>query len=272
VRAFASRFRENFAQSLLVGVLWALFGTALVLDFFVAGRLSFVPEVVMKSLLVLATVLYASASVFLFPVMVHYEMGWKALLKNSLLFSIGRLPTTAACLLFVAVVAGLTAFCRCLILITGSVTAYVVYGFVRPRVRQGWTRSPRRVAPAYRGGSVGRRGPWGVLGYQLSPRSWLYCTAMLDNQKMLAEQRRGVILEELGRAGSVSVADLSRRLKVSDMTIRRDLEELSGRKLLRKVHGGAVPLPKAAAEPHFEQKRKLNRPEKLAIAKVAQAS
>ncbi len=93
---------------------------------------------------------------------------------------------------------------------------------------------------------------------------------MLDNQKMLAEQRRGVILEELGRAGSVSVADLSRRLKVSDMTIRRDLEELSGRKLLRKVHGGAVPLPKAAAEPHFEQKRKLNRPEKLAIAKEAQ--
>jgi uncharacterized membrane protein YesL len=128
VRAFASRFRENFAQSLLVGVLWTLFGTALVLDFFVAGRLSFVPGVIMKSLLVLATVLYASASVFLFPVMVHYEMGWKALLKNSLLFSIGRLPTTAACLLFVAVVAGLTAILPVLILITGSVTAYAVYG------------------------------------------------------------------------------------------------------------------------------------------------
>ena len=128
VRAFASRFRENFAQSLLVGVLWVLFGTALVLDFFVAGRLSFVPEVVMKSLLVLATVLFVSASVFLFPVMVHYEMGWKALLKNSLLFSIGRLPTTAACLLFLAAVAVLTAILPVLILITGSVTASVIYG------------------------------------------------------------------------------------------------------------------------------------------------
>jgi uncharacterized membrane protein YesL len=128
VRAFASRFRENFAQSLLVGVLWVLFGTALVLDFFVAGRLSLVPEVVMKSLLVLATVLYVSASVFLFPVMVHYEMGWKALVKNSLLFSIGRLPTTAACLLFLTAVAVLTAILPVLILITGSVTAYVVYG------------------------------------------------------------------------------------------------------------------------------------------------
>ena len=33
--------------------------------------------------------------------------------------------------------------------------------------------------------------------------------------------------------------------------VRRDLEELSARNLLRKVHGGAVPIPKTAAEPHF---------------------
>lgn len=127
VSAFATRFRENFAQSLLVGVLWTLFGAALVLDFFVAEALSFAPQVVMKSLLVLAAVLYASASIFLFPVMVHYETGWKTLIKNSLLLSIGRLPTTAACLLFVAVVVGLTAVLPFLILITGSVTAHVVY-------------------------------------------------------------------------------------------------------------------------------------------------
>jgi DeoR/GlpR family transcriptional regulator of sugar metabolism len=92
---------------------------------------------------------------------------------------------------------------------------------------------------------------------------------MLDNQKMLAEQRRGVILEELGSIGSVSVAELSRKLGVSDMTIRRDLEELSGRNLLRKVHGGAIPVSRSA-EPHFEQKRRLKRTEKRAIARAAQ--
>jgi DeoR/GlpR family transcriptional regulator of sugar metabolism len=86
---------------------------------------------------------------------------------------------------------------------------------------------------------------------------------------MLAEQRRGAILEELGSIGSVSVAELSKKLGVSDMTIRRDLEELSGRNLLRKVHGGAIPVSRSA-EPHFEQKRRLNRPEKLAIARAAQ--
>lgn len=88
---------------------------------------------------------------------------------------------------------------------------------------------------------------------------------------LLREQRQQAILDELETAGSVSVADLSRRLEVSDMTVRRDLEDLSDQKLLRKVHGGAVPVPKTAAEPHFAKKQKLNRPEKQAIARAALA-
>src|ERR687894_234806 len=86
---------------------------------------------------------------------------------------------------------------------------------------------------------------------------------------MLAEQRRRAILDELETAGGVSVSALSERLRVSDMTVRRDLEELSARNLLRKVHGGAVPIPKTAAEPHFVQKQALNRPEKVSIAREA---
>ena len=88
---------------------------------------------------------------------------------------------------------------------------------------------------------------------------------------MLREKRQQEILEELERAGSVSVATLSQGLGVSDMTVRRDLEELSARNMLRKVHGGAVPVPKTAAEPHFVQKQKLNRSEKRAIARAALA-
>jgi len=86
---------------------------------------------------------------------------------------------------------------------------------------------------------------------------------------VLRERRQQTILDELERAGSVSVAALSRRLGVSDMTVRRDLDDLSARSLLRKVHGGAVPVPKTAAEPHFVQKQRLNRAEKRAIARAA---
>ncbi len=86
---------------------------------------------------------------------------------------------------------------------------------------------------------------------------------------MLREERQRKILDELEHTESVSVAALSRSLAVSDMTVRRDLEELSSRSLLRKVHGGAVPVEKTAAEPHFAQKQKLNRGEKRAIAAEA---
>ncbi len=86
---------------------------------------------------------------------------------------------------------------------------------------------------------------------------------------MFAEERHRLILDEVNRRGRVSVADLVGRLGVSDMTIRRDLETLAARKLLQKVHGGAVPLPKTAAEPHFTQKQRLNRTEKKAIAREA---
>ena len=86
---------------------------------------------------------------------------------------------------------------------------------------------------------------------------------------MFAEERQRLILREVNRSGSVTVTELVDRLGVSDMTVRRDLETLSANKLLQKVHGGAVPLPKTAAEPHFTQKQRLNREEKKAIAREA---
>jgi uncharacterized membrane protein YesL len=125
--AFLHRFRQNFAQSLVVGALWALFGGALFLDFLVANQLSGGTQVVMRSLLAAASVLYALASVFLFPVMVHYDTNWTVVPKNALLLSIGRLPTTLLCLLTVVAAATLTFVVPALILITGSVTAYAVY-------------------------------------------------------------------------------------------------------------------------------------------------
>jgi uncharacterized membrane protein YesL len=126
-RTFVTHFRENFGQSLLVGAVWTVFGVALFLDFLVASQLSFVVEVVLKSVLILVSLLYAFGSVFLFPVMVHYEADWKTIIKNSLLVSIGRLPTTIACLVLLAVMVGLTVVVPFLVIITGSTTAYFVY-------------------------------------------------------------------------------------------------------------------------------------------------
>lgn len=64
---------------------------------------------------------------------------------------------------------------------------------------------------------------------------------------MLAPERRRLIVQWLQEQGSLKAEDLQRRLDVSRMTIRRDLEALEAKGLLRRVHGGAVP-PNAAEE------------------------
>ena len=89
---------------------------------------------------------------------------------------------------------------------------------------------------------------------------------------MLAKHRQSLILQDVRRAGSARVSDLTQRLGVSDMTIRRDLEVLARAGLIEKVHGGAV-LPGAPSshEPGFDAKAALERPAKVAIAKAAAA-
>lgn len=86
---------------------------------------------------------------------------------------------------------------------------------------------------------------------------------------MLAQQRQERILAELRRNGAVRVADLTDLLGVSDMTIRRDLEQLAGEGVARKVHGGAVLAGQVAFEPGFAAKSQLAQPAKQAIAEHA---
>ena len=58
---------------------------------------------------------------------------------------------------------------------------------------------------------------------------------------MLTDERRALILDRVRAHGRVLAADLSAELAVSPDTIRRDLRELDGLGLLRRVHGGALP-------------------------------
>ncbi|CAM5365362.1 HTH-type transcriptional regulator UlaR [Streptomyces hirsutus] len=93
---------------------------------------------------------------------------------------------------------------------------------------------------------------------------------MSENQNLLAEQRRTLILDEVRRRGGVRVNELTRKLGVSDMTVRRDLDALARQGVLEKVHGGAVPLVEASThEPGFEAKSGLELSAKDDIARAA---
>ena len=58
----------------------------------------------------------------------------------------------------------------------------------------------------------------------------------------LPQERRNLILRELKSQGKLVAAELSERYGVSEDTIRRDLREMAQAGLLKRVHGGALPV------------------------------
>lgn len=87
---------------------------------------------------------------------------------------------------------------------------------------------------------------------------------------MLNEERRRAILEILNREGRVLVLDLAKRFTTSQVTIRKDLEDLHAHGLIHRTHGGALPAREGALEdPTLREKEKLHRKEKLRIAEAA---
>lgn len=59
---------------------------------------------------------------------------------------------------------------------------------------------------------------------------------------MLKEERHKVIINEVELHNRVLLTDVAEKLNVSIDTIRRDVKELDQKKLLKKVHGGAMAL------------------------------
>lgn len=61
----------------------------------------------------------------------------------------------------------------------------------------------------------------------------------INRNYMLANQRRDKILELLKEDGSAKVIKLAKIFKVSEVTIRQDLEKLESEGFIRREHGGA---------------------------------
>jgi DeoR/GlpR family transcriptional regulator of sugar metabolism len=90
------------------------------------------------------------------------------------------------------------------------------------------------------------------------------------DKPMLAKQRQEAILGRLRTDGAARVYELTAMLRVSDMTVRRDLDVLARQGLVEKVHGGATLRDNATSEePSFETKSVRALAEKAAIARAA---
>ncbi len=79
-------------------------------------------------------------------------------------------------------------------------------------------------------------------------------------------QRHKQILDLLFEKGSVSVSALAERLKVSEVTLRKDLSTLEQQKKLYRTHGSAILASPYISDRHVDEKEKQNVNEKRAIA------
>lgn len=86
---------------------------------------------------------------------------------------------------------------------------------------------------------------------------------------MLPHQRREKILELICEDGHAKVLDLSRLFKVTEVTIRQDLERLEKEGMIRREHGGAVLTNMDAGVRNLTLQNQKRMVEKVAIARKA---
>jgi len=86
---------------------------------------------------------------------------------------------------------------------------------------------------------------------------------------MLAEERRLVIVDWTRNEGRLDAARAARKLNVATETVRRDLDVLERRGVLRRVHGGAIALERFTHEYTIPERENQNPEAKKRIAETA---
>jgi DeoR/GlpR family transcriptional regulator of sugar metabolism len=86
---------------------------------------------------------------------------------------------------------------------------------------------------------------------------------------MNAAERQNKIIEIVLENGGVEISDICEMFSVSEMTARRDLNELDRKGLLRRVHGGGIANLGRSYEPPFQTRAVKQEAEKRAIGQKA---
>lgn len=86
---------------------------------------------------------------------------------------------------------------------------------------------------------------------------------------MFAEERQRTILKLLKENGAVSTSELIARFNTSSETVRRDLLEMEKKRLLTRVHGGALALPEMMKQTDLDYRTHSNYKEKAELSKTA---
>jgi DeoR family fructose operon transcriptional repressor len=84
--------------------------------------------------------------------------------------------------------------------------------------------------------------------------------------ELYAYERRRWLVDQARQAGRIDVAEVARALTVAKETVRRDLTALEAEGLLRRVHGGAIPVERLGFEGTLTLRNSSRTDEKARIA------
>lgn len=90
-----------------------------------------------------------------------------------------------------------------------------------------------------------------------------------DLNMISTEKRRELIMGRVHETGRVKVVELASEFKVSEVSIRKDLEALEAEGHLKRVHGGAVALNKLYVNMDLGERYKTNATAKKHLAELA---
>jgi len=88
---------------------------------------------------------------------------------------------------------------------------------------------------------------------------------------VLAAERRQRVLDLVTRQGCVALTELAHAIRVSESTIRRDLDYWHQQGMLKRTHGGAIYLGESIGLPPLEERTSRQIEEKQLVAKAAAA-
>jgi uncharacterized membrane protein YesL len=125
IRNYFRYFKENFKTSFLVGIIWMVLAILLYFNFFYLNQDGTAIRYIIMVPLFFTSLLFLTVSTFIFPVIAHYAIDWKEVLKNSLIATIANFPTAVLNLITLAVFGCILYYFPASFLIIFSCAAYI---------------------------------------------------------------------------------------------------------------------------------------------------
>ena len=91
----------------------------------------------------------------------------------------------------------------------------------------------------------------------------------MDNNNNSAAERRAWIAQKAMENGEVLLSDIVKEFKITETSVRRDLDALEKAGVLKRIRKGAVPFLQEERNQSYAEKAKLNLREKQLIGKAA---